>query len=303
MGTMDATKESLTQDSGAEPAVVEESALFTGDGSRLHRRGVVPGAAAPPAWAQLAIVHGYGDHSGRYLPSMRWLAQRGIACHAVDLRGQGASAGRRAFVDRWDDYLRDVQSFLGQGFWREDLPRFLLGHSHGALVLTAAVIWKTPGVASVAGCIFTSPFYRSVMPVPLYKMVLARMIAPWMPALMVRSGVRREWLSRDPEVLAAESRDLLLVPYATPRWYVAHQRIQEEVMRRAGEFRLPLLVLAGTGDPIADIAQAASFCQKAGSSDKQYRAYGGMMHELLRDLGRERVLEEILFWVRGRVKS
>src|SRR5579864_17301 len=115
-------------------SVVHEVGPFEGPGARLYRRAVRPTEAG---WARLAIVHGYGDHSGRYAHFMQWLAERGVECHAVDLRGQGAAAGRRGFVARWEDYLEDVRAFLALPAVRQrpGLPLFVLGHSHGGLIV------------------------------------------------------------------------------------------------------------------------------------------------------------------------
>ena len=87
--------------------------------------------------ARLAILHGYGDHAGRYSHFMQWLAEHGIASYAVDFRGHGRSAGKPGFVHRWDDYLTDLRAFLAidELSTANDLaPLFLLAHSHCALV-------------------------------------------------------------------------------------------------------------------------------------------------------------------------
>ena len=67
-------------------------------------------AAAPIA--RLLILHGYGDHAGRYAHVMQWFAQRGITCYALDFRGHGRSGGKPGFIRRWDEYLQDLKQFL-----------------------------------------------------------------------------------------------------------------------------------------------------------------------------------------------
>ena len=80
-------------------------------GLTFHRNSVSP--ADPSATvARLLIVHGYGDHSGRYSQVMNWLACRGVECHAFDLRGHGRSSGKRAYVRNWDEYLDDLGACL-----------------------------------------------------------------------------------------------------------------------------------------------------------------------------------------------
>src|ERR1700691_2463252 len=87
-------------------------------------------------WAQLVLLHGYGDHAGRYLQFLQWLGARGVGCQAIDFRGQRRSSGRRGFVRKWDEYLDDLKVILD--LQDQALPLFVLGHSHGALVAAAA---------------------------------------------------------------------------------------------------------------------------------------------------------------------
>src|SRR5438270_13915780 len=116
-------------------AVHETESSIAGAEIELHRRSFVP----PAPWATVAFVHGYGDHAGRHAHFLRWLAERGVACHAVDLRGHGRSGGRRGFVRRWQEYLDDVGALLNGIAKDATGPTFLIGHSHGGLVAAAAV--------------------------------------------------------------------------------------------------------------------------------------------------------------------
>src|SRR2546421_11543074 len=115
--------------------MTESESTFSSTGVTLFRRSVTP--ASPIA--SLGIVHGYGDHSGRFLHFMRWMAERGVACNGFDLRGQGKSTGRHGFVRQWTDYVADFRAFLSLDEMNAQ-PRFILGHSHGGLILAAAGI-------------------------------------------------------------------------------------------------------------------------------------------------------------------
>src|SRR5262249_43102164 len=143
------------------------------------RRWVTP----PNPRAALALVHGYGDHSGRHAHFLRFLAENGIAAHAFDLQGQGRSPGPRGFVRHWEDYLLDLDAFLALPEIRGARdPLFLLGHSHGALVLcAAAILGMGENLALARGCILTSPFFRNRMRVPRYKKLIARAVNPVLP--------------------------------------------------------------------------------------------------------------------------
>src|SRR5205807_10470574 len=81
--------------------------FIPGGAGKLFYRSVMP---AGTAWARLALLHGYGDHCGRYLHLFKWLAERGVACHAIDFRGHGRSEGKRGFVRRWEEFLDDADA-------------------------------------------------------------------------------------------------------------------------------------------------------------------------------------------------
>jgi alpha-beta hydrolase superfamily lysophospholipase len=274
-------------------SISESESAFAGPVETLFRRSVLP----TDAWATLAIIHGYGDHSGRYLHFMRWLAQRGVASHAVDLRGQGRASGRRGFVRRWEDYLDDVDAFLALPEFQRERSTFLLGHSHGGLVVAATV---ERGVSAVRGCILTAPFFSARIQVPWHKKVIARLMNPLMPWLRVASGLSDDMLTSDEAMRAESHADPLLTRSATPRWYIGSLDAQRRALIEADRFTLPLLLLFGGIDPVAHVETARRFFDAAASIDKTMNVHPGLLHEILRETSRERVFEEILEWMKVR---
>ncbi len=279
--------------------ISQEEESFAANGQTLFRRTTrahrgertLPGESA-----RLAIVHGYGDHSGRYLHVMQWMAERGVTSHAVDLRGQGKSTGRRGYVQRWEEYLDDLAAFLKLPAIEGDGPLFLLGHSHGGLVVMAAVIRQAIDTQQLRGIVLSAPFVRNAMRISRAKLLLARLVHKVRPSLRVGSGVQGDWLSSDPEM--KQQADPLAVRTATPRWFLTHQRIQEEMLLRAGEFQLPVLILSGDADPIADPRGVQAFYDRCGAADKALQIYPGQLHELLRERQRDKTFSDILGWMR-----
>jgi alpha-beta hydrolase superfamily lysophospholipase len=262
--------------------------------------------AAPSshAWARLLIVHGYGEHCGRYVHFMRWLAERGVASDAIDLRGHGRSGGRRGFVRRWDEYLDDLQAFLSREYARNGHPApplFLMGHSHGGLIAAAAGERGILAQADVEACIISSPYFATRVSVPRYKRVLAHVANPIVPWLGVPKGVKPEWLTADPSMRAEDRTDALINRVATPRWYLTMRVTQKRVMVEAPLFSLPLLCISGDADVVADPRATAEFYRRAGSKDKSLYVYADRAHELIRELGREKVFADVIEWMRARV--
>jgi alpha-beta hydrolase superfamily lysophospholipase len=283
--------------------ITRDDAEFTPEtlgGSTLHRISIRPCDLAQTR-ARLAIVHGYGDHAGRYEQFMTWLAGRGgVACHAVDLRGHGRSSGPRAYVNRWDEYLDDLGAFLALAELREPahLPTFILGHSHGGLVVAVAAIRQR--LATSAGCILCAPYFVNAVHVPWYKSVAARLANVCWPTLRLSSGVQVDMCSTDPAMLDDARQDPLLLRCATPRWYLGNVAAQHEAMTHADQFKRPLLVIQGDADPVADPRGAERFVDRAASTDKTLKWYPGFLHEPLREAARERVFADVLEWMAKR---
>ena len=270
---------------------------FRSESGRLYITSVRP----EKPLAYLGVLHGYGDHSGRFLHFLRWLGERGIAAYSFDFRGHGQSAGRRGAVSAWSEYVADLDQVLAleelQPERRDGAPFFMLGHSHGALVLSAAVI---RGLSGISGIVLTAPYFRSRMHVPVHKALLARAVNGILPWLPVPSGLEPEWMSSDLAMVEDSRADPLCLQHATPRWFLGSRLAQADVRSHAADFRLPLLALIGTADPIADPEAVRRFVGEAGSPDKTYREYPGLLHEVLRETDRETVFRDILAWIQAR---
>lgn len=269
-----------------------------GNDAILYCRSIKP-ASASDTFAHLAIVHGYGDHGGRYVHVMQWMAQRGVGCHAIDLRGQGRAQGRRGFVRRWTDYFDDMRVLLDRVAVEkaEAGQTFVLGHSHGGLILAAAGLEAERYLPGVRGCILTSPFLRSGLSVPRWKLWAARVSNPVVPWMAFGTGLDEQLMSSDPAMIQESREDVFRGRVATPRWYLGMLKAQEGVISGANQFLLPLLILAGGQDQIADMEGAKMFFERAASADKRFETYPAMRHELLRESQRETVFSEILQWI------
>lgn len=281
-----------------DPKVTHRDGFFAAkDNLRLYWQSLTP----PATRATVAVIHGYGDHSGRYGPLFEALVGRGFEVHALDYRGHGQADGRRGHVDHFGDYLDDLGLFLDRVATAVPVNRrlFVLGHSHGALILARFLIERP---RPVAGAVFCSPYLRlAIRPSPL-KVAAARLvsrIAPWVP---FQSEVRIEQLSRDPLLRDATLRDPLYNRTVTPGWFFESQAAQAEVLRRAHEIVAPSLVLAGLADSIADPAEMEAFHRNLGSADKELRTYPDAYHELFNEIPttRQQVLGDLGEWLSRR---
>jgi alpha-beta hydrolase superfamily lysophospholipase len=276
----------------------DEGYFSTRDGLRLFFQNVGP-ASVPTG--HVALLHGYAEHLGRHVEVTRALAAAGYAVHLVDCRGHGQSGGKRAHVDRFEEYLDDLDVFLDRvRVAAQGRPVFLVAHSHGALI-GARYLLDKPN--AVRGAVFSSPYFRLKLRVSPLKLLAGRLIARVLPALPMRNELKPEQLTRDRAIQEQTRNDPLYQQIATPRWFAESSEAQETVLRRATEFVSPFLLLAGGADPISDPSVGRSFFDHATSGDKQLKQYDGFLHELFHEPERERVFRDVIGWLDERARG
>lgn len=248
--------------------------------------------------AVLAVVHGYGEHSGRYLNPANYCVPCGYVLYAYDLRGHGQSAGQRGHVNRFDEYLADTDTFLK--FVREREPGrkvFLLGHSIGGLIV-AAYAQDHPG--ELPGLIMSSAFLQFKIKVPGWKAAVGRMMSALNPTMTMKNELPARWLSHDPAVVAAYDTDALNHHVATARWFTEILAAQTRTLDRASELKTPVLVLYAGDDLIGDPAASALFFERVRLPDKTQHRYDGYYHEIFNEVEKDTVFRDLETWLAGR---
>jgi alpha-beta hydrolase superfamily lysophospholipase len=270
------------------------SSLNSNDGLRLFWQSDTP--ATPRA--HVAIIHGFGDHSGRYATLRDALVNAGYATHALDYRGHGRADGQRGHVDRFSQYIDDVERF-----WDHvrdhagGLPTMLFGHSHGALISILFALLVGKGASAPTSLILSSPFLALAFEPPLLKVLGAQLVGKVWPRAPFNSGLKIHELTRDPQVQESTRRDPLYHASLTPRWFDEVRKAQAEAQARAGEITLPVMVFGGALDPIASVPAMRTFFERVGSTDKKYKEYPGMLHETFNELGRDEVERDVANWI------
>lgn len=274
--------------------VVHKEGFFPAkDNLRLYWQSFTP----PAPKAHVGVLHGYGDHSGRYRFLFDALVAAGYAVHALDYRGHGQADGRRGHCDRFEEYLEDVNLWLGRVRSEVGSKRlFLFGHSFGGLLLGALALQRPEGVA---GAIFASPYLRLAIVPPAFKLFLAKSVGKVLPWLPMKNELKIEQLTHDHEVRAATERDPLYNRTVTPRWFTESTKAQEEVLRRASELVLPALVLVPEEDTIAAPAAMGELYEKMTGVDRTIHRFAGGSHELCNEVPelRAKVFERVVAWL------
>lgn len=264
------------------------------DGTTLFQQSWLP--KGDPR-AELILVHGFCEHSGRYARTAETLCRQGFAVHAMDLRGHGRSEGPRCYVRRFDNYLSDLDALLRQLDSGKRQPRFLFGHSLGGQI---SLRWCLARQPDLRGLVLSAPALQirnELFPLLRHLAGAVSRVAPRLR--LVRMGFRN--ISRDPAVHADVMADPLVFHGRFPvRTAAEILRATETTPHDYAALRLPLLILQGTGDRVVTVEGARDLCRRAGSGDRTLNLYEGLYHEVLNEPEREQVLADLLGWLEKR---
>jgi alpha-beta hydrolase superfamily lysophospholipase len=244
------------------------------------------------------LVHGYGEHQGRYARLIAALTGQGFAVYTLDHRGHGRSAGPRANVARFDDFVDDLHRLDDRArAAHPGAPVFVFGHSMGGLIALRYALRYQDGLQGLA---LSAPALRFGEDTPAILRRLSGVLARFAPTFPVsRIALEGEsLLSRDPLVQATFDADPLNY-HGPAQARMAHQMLRAAADARAREetLRLPLLVMQGDLDRYVVPAGATELFEYAASADKTLKWWPGCRHELLNEPEGPEVVAFVLDWL------
>ncbi len=249
------------------------------------------------------IVHGLGEHIGRYTAVAQHLAGAGWAVAGYDQRGHGRSAGGRGGLAADDSLLADLGAVIGHGRQATPGPLVLLGHSMGGLVVARFVaegLAATPARwwQAVDGLVLSSPALDPGM--STFQKALLALLAPLLPGVALGNGLKPEWVSRDPAVVRAYMADALVHDRVTPRLVRFIVDAGLLVQQRAARWTLPTLLLYAGADRCVAPRGSAAFAAAAPAALLQAKCYDGLAHEIFNEPERAQVLADLQAWLSPR---
>jgi len=270
---------------------------FTGYGGlELYTQSWLPDE---PAKAAVALVHGLGEHSGRYPHVVNHLVPKGYAIYGFDHRGHGRSAEKLcAHINSWDEYRGDVGAFLEMVREQEaGRPLFLMGHSMGGLMVLEYALHSPDGLK---GVIASAPAVGAVDASPLL-LFIGRILSRLKPDFCLDSQLDVNAISRDPAVVQAYVNDPLVSSKVSARWSTEFMGAIEWTQAHAAELKPPLLIIHGEADTLVPEAGSRIFFDKVTQPDKERILYPGGYHENHNDLHHEQVTADLERWLDAHV--
>jgi len=245
------------------------------------------------------LVHGLGEHSGRYQHVAEAFNARGFAVLAPDHVGHGESPGYRVFVERFDDYLvgvRETRAVITEQYGT--LPCFILGHSMGGLI-TGRILLDDQH--QYQGALLSGPAFAAEAPPTGLVMWIGRLLAKWAPKVgmiaLDASGV-----SRDPKVVADYNADPLVNHgKITAALGIAIFDAMAQVMSQAQAVTLPLFIMHGDADTMAAPAGSQRFAEAVSSDDLSIQLLPGLYHEIFNEPEGTEIIAAYADWMEARL--
>jgi alpha-beta hydrolase superfamily lysophospholipase len=262
------------------------------DGTRLLVRTWL----ATDPWAEMVLVHGVAEHSGRYERTGSLFAGAGITVTAFDLPGHGGSGGRRGDIERWTDALDDVEAMLARvRAGARGRPVALLGHSMGGLICTEYALSGRPRPDLL---VLSAPALDDGL--PRWQHAIAPIGARLVPRLAFRNAWGPEALSRDPDVGRRARQDPGCLDKATIRLGAAGFAAQERVRSNLHRLDMTTLVIHGGDDPVVPPRASEPFEGIAGVTR---RVYPRLRHECFNEPEGPAVCADVIAWLRGGITT
>lgn len=249
--------------------------------------------------AVVLIVHGLGEHCGRYTNVVNHFVPLGYAVYGIDHIGHGKSGGGREQVECFTDFTEPLTTYYNMvKGWQSGKPIFIYGHSLGGLIVANYLIDHQVDFkgAVISAALVRVPSNISPMTVKLGRILSA--IAP--KAKMI--PLNADSISRDPAVVNAYVTDPLVYHEKTPARLAAEMlQAMQRLTAEAGKITIPVFILQGTADKLVDPGDAHVLFDKASSTDKTLKTYEGLYHEVHNEPEREIMFKDLEAWLQAHI--
>ncbi len=246
--------------------------------------------------AVLCIVHGLGEHLGRYTHVAEFFTQQNINVWAFDQRGHGRSEGKRGFSPNYELMLDEIARFLAQARAENpDTPLFLYGHSMGGNLVLQYTLDRQP---ELNGLIASAPLILPGFEPPKLLLQLARLSRSVYPQFTQPNGIEQKYLCRDKSVIEAYDNDPLVHDKISASLAVDSLDVGRQLNNFQGTLPVPTLIMHGSADQITDSVATAAFAKRV-NGEVTFKNWEGFYHELHNEPEQAEVLQYTLNWIQS----
>jgi alpha-beta hydrolase superfamily lysophospholipase len=249
----------------------------------------------------IALVHGQGEHIGRYDHLAAWFNAKGVAVYGYDQQGHGKSGGKRGHATDLDSMITDYAAHVQRvRAMHPDIPVFGYAHSMGGQIALNAALKGHLAPYQISGLVATSPWVRLAFEAPAIKIFVGKLLKSILPGFTLPTGLAAGFVSRDPEVVKRYINDPLNHGKVSAAGGMALLEGADYLNTYQGAVPFPILIMHGTADKLTSQKASEELAARL-SGDVTYRAWAGFYHELHNEKEQNEVFEVALAWLEEKV--
>jgi acylglycerol lipase len=246
------------------------------------------------AVANIALVHGLGEHSGRYQHVAEFFTSHHINVLAVDTFGHGQTEGKKGHTPQMEDYLWQIDYLIQTTkSFAPTKPTFVYGHSMGGCLVLNHLYRNQP---DIAGLIASAPAIRPGYPIPKLKLLLGKFGRKFMPSFTQPNGLALNNLSHDKSVIEAYINNPLVHDFVSGVVGIGIIEWGEWLFNSPKTSKVPVLVMHGEHDILTNFDTNKTFCEK---NKIPFKNWQGLYHEIHNEFEKEQVLQYVLDWIKS----
>lgn len=243
----------------------------------------------------IALVHGLGEHSGRYTHVADFFTAQGLGMIAIDTYGHGQTTGKRGHADSMEAYMEQISRLLELAKQAvSDKPVFLYGHSMGGALVLNYLFRYNP---AISGVIASAPAVRPGFELPKPLLIIGKIARAIAPSFTQANSLDLENLSHDHEVIEKYKADPLVHNQVSGMVGISLIEWGEWLLQNARHTSVPLLLMHGTKDRLTSY-EASKLLASQLSGDITFKSYEGLFHEIHNEFEKQSVLNDTLAWIK-----
>ncbi|MFK7972367.1 MAG: alpha/beta fold hydrolase [Bacteroidia bacterium] len=244
----------------------------------------------------VALVHGIGEHGGRYTHMADWYGKKGLATFALDYMGHGKSGGKKGYIPSYEAVMDLLDVFIQQTKDRfPGLPIVMYGHSLGGNFVTNYMLRRKPDVAA---SVISAPWLRLAFKPKTTDVLLAKIMMKVYPKFTQDNGMELDGLSRNPEIAPKYVDDPLVHSMVGPVLFLEGEKAGEYALQHSTEFAAPTLLMHGSLDRLTNYEASAEMAEKNKDLDHfTWKSWNGFYHELHNEPEQEEVFAYVWDWL------
>jgi alpha-beta hydrolase superfamily lysophospholipase len=267
-----------------------EEILQSKDGLKLHGKCWLPDQAPETV---ICLVHGHGEHIGRYDELATYFNSQNIGFYGIDMRGHGLSEGKRGHIPSYELVMSDIEELLK---WarveHHDARLILYGHSLGGNYVAHFAL--TNEIKELAGVVISAPWLELALVPPKSKVTLANFARHIYPSLLNSTGLDANGLSHDQTIIDKYLNDPLVHDQISANLFYLATMSGANSLEKVANLRVPALIMHGNEDPITSAAASQQFAEKANIT---FKLWEGMKHEIHNEIGKKEVWDYTINWI------